>query len=124
MTSDTMRAPTRLHGSVDEHEQRVAAEVRAEIARQRITEDQLAVVFAQHQTWVSRRKTGKVPWSAGQLVVLADYMGVPVEQFFRAGPGSGPATSSGCSSRRLSSVTPLRGNALVNGSPAQYDVAA
>lgn len=59
----------------------IAAEVRAEVARQSLTQQQLADRLGEQQWWVSRRLTGLVPFEAAELVRVAEALGVPVTQF-------------------------------------------
>jgi len=68
----------------------IAAEVRAEVARQDLTQQQLAdrIGPPASQWWVSRRLTGDVAIAADELVKIANALGVPVTKFL-------PATESG-----------------------------
>lgn len=59
----------------------VASEVRAELARQRLTQQDLADRIGEGQWWVSRRLTGTVPFAVAELVRVAEALGVPVERF-------------------------------------------
>lgn len=59
----------------------VAAEVRAEVARQALTQQQVADRLGEKQWWVSRRLTGDVAWDVADLVRVADALGVPVAKF-------------------------------------------
>jgi transcriptional regulator with XRE-family HTH domain len=56
--------------------EQVAANVRAEMARHRVTQAQLATVLGLHQMSVSRRLNGEVPFDVNELVAVADYLGV------------------------------------------------
>ena len=74
--------PVRLQGRQDvatlrEH---IASEVRAEMARRRVVDAEIAHHLGQNQQWFSRRKLGYVPFDAAELVLIADYLGVPVTQ--------------------------------------------
>jgi transcriptional regulator with XRE-family HTH domain len=60
---------------------RAAAEVRAEIARQQITQDGLAARLGVSQTWVSRRINGNTAFSTEDLDLVARALGVPVANF-------------------------------------------
>lgn len=62
--------------------ERVAAEVRAEIARQGLNQASMATRLGWSQPFLSRRLAGVVALSVGELVVIADNLGVPVAQFF------------------------------------------
>lgn len=61
--------------------QRIAAEVRAEIARQGVTHRQLGNVLGLDQSSTSLRIQGRRPFRAEELVAVAGFLGVPVTQF-------------------------------------------
>jgi len=66
-------------------DQLIAAEVRAEMARQRTSQTQLARdVFHTYPMFVHARVTGQVPFTAWQLLQVADYLHVDVCQFLAA----------------------------------------
>jgi hypothetical protein len=81
-----------------ERDQRVAAEVRAEMARQNVKQTKLArEVFGKYQQWFQIRYTGEVPFAALELLDIADYLHVDVQQFLVVGrpnpsPGNGQPT--------------------------------
>ena len=60
--------------------ERVAAEVRAALARRKISTRQLAADLGASQSHTARRVTGKVPFSLDELERVADYLGVPVAE--------------------------------------------
>jgi transcriptional regulator with XRE-family HTH domain len=64
--------------------QRVAAEVRAEVARQAVTQERVAGILGVAQPNVSRRLNGKQPFDTDELDKLADAFGVPVDRFLSA----------------------------------------
>jgi len=64
--------------------ERVAAEVRAEIARQGLTRASVAARLGWSEQRFSLRMTGRVELSVGEVAVIADALGVPVAQFFPA----------------------------------------
>jgi transcriptional regulator with XRE-family HTH domain len=66
--------------------QSVAAELRAEIARQSLTQQELAERLGERQWWVSRRVTGEVSVTAEDLVRFAAALGVPAAQFLKEVP--------------------------------------
>lgn len=68
--------------------ERVAANVRAELARRRVTQTQLASVLGIPQPAVSRRLGGKVPFSIDELADLAAYLGMPVASLITADAGA------------------------------------
>lgn len=63
-------------------QQHVAAEVRAEMARQQMTQQVLARQLGTTQQTLSRRMTGEVPFDVFELQRIADIFGVPVTHFF------------------------------------------
>lgn len=56
----------------------IAAEVRAEMARQRKTGVELAALLDVSQQAASRRLAGAVPFSMDEIVVVAQWLGVEV----------------------------------------------
>lgn len=60
---------------------RIALEVRAEMARQGVTQESLGVRTGWGQKRVSRRLTGKVPLDVVELAAIAEVLGVPAAQF-------------------------------------------
>lgn len=62
----------------------VAAEVRAELARQRISQQLLAAKLGVSQQWVSRRIAGTVAFDVDELARIARLLGVPMAQFLPA----------------------------------------
>lgn len=59
----------------------VAAEVRAELARQRIPQRRVGEVIGMSQTAAWRRLRGDVPFDIAELSLVADLLGVPVAHF-------------------------------------------
>lgn len=59
---------------------RVAAEVRAEMARQGVRQWQLAAHLNLPQTAISRRLKGDITFDLGELEKVADFLGVPAAQ--------------------------------------------
>lgn len=78
---------------------RVAAEVRAALARAQVSGNQLAGMLGQSQAYWSRRTTGKVPFDVDDLTAVADLLGVDVRSFFTdeeprpASPDGAPGSS-------------------------------
>lgn len=74
--------------SVEAVDRRVAAEVRAEIARQGLSQNQFADKLGWPQSKLWRRlgmgEARPVTFSVGELVVVADVLGVPVSQLLPA----------------------------------------
>ena len=59
----------------------IAAEVRAELARQNKTQRDVAERLAITQPSVQLRLSGRRSWRAEELTVIADWLGVPAAQF-------------------------------------------
>lgn len=59
-------------------DQLVAGEIRAELARQRMTQADLATQLGVSRPWLSRRLSGETPLSVGDMVVIAEALDVPV----------------------------------------------
>lgn len=72
--------------------QTIAAEVRAEIARQRRpTQRELGELLGLSQAQVSERVRGDVEWRISELALVADVLGVPITQFLLAAEPVAPA---------------------------------
>lgn len=61
--------------------EQIAAEVRAELARRRMSQRQVADILEMVQPAVQQRLAGVRPWRAEELVKLADALGVPLSRF-------------------------------------------
>jgi len=61
---------------------RVAAEVRAEMARQRVSQRKVGEVLGKSQPQISARLRGEIPFDTAELEQLAQTWGVPVSRFF------------------------------------------
>lgn len=59
----------------------VAAEVRAEMARQRMSQSRLAELLGVAQQTISRRIVGEVPFDVSELARVAELLNVPMTQF-------------------------------------------
>jgi len=62
--------------------QYVAAEIRAQLARRRMSGHEAARRLGWHQTQMHRRMTGDRPIHAHHVFQIAQLLDVPVEQFF------------------------------------------
>ena len=82
MTEATQRRPFRLVVNGDQARESIAGEVRAELARQHVTDAEIAACLGQNQQWFNRRKNGLVAFRADELAIVAAYLGVEVGQFF------------------------------------------
>jgi hypothetical protein len=73
------------NGAVRTPDQLIAAEVRAEMARQRVSQTKLArEVFQAYPQFIQARCSGAVPFTAVELLKVADYLDVDVVQFLSA----------------------------------------
>ena len=68
--------------SVIDARQSVAAEVRAVLARKRISVRKAARLLGVGQSWLHRRVIGEIPFDVGEICALADLLETPVEKFF------------------------------------------
>ena len=62
--------------------ERIAANVRLELAKQRITKTALAEHLGVSKPWVFRRVHGRTPFRAEELVAVADVLGVTVASLY------------------------------------------
>jgi transcriptional regulator with XRE-family HTH domain len=65
----------------------IAAEVRAQLGRKRLSVREAARRLGWGQTFLHRRAIGEIPFQAEQLAALADLLEVPVSKFFEAESG-------------------------------------
>lgn len=63
---------------------RVAAEIRAEMARQRMTQVRLSEALGLSQPQVAKRLKGEIAFDTTELETVARTLGVPVTHFFPA----------------------------------------
>lgn len=68
----------------DSHTERVAAEVRAEMGRQRVSQRKVGEILGLPQPQVSRRLSGLIAFNTAELGRLADAWGVPLSTFIGA----------------------------------------
>jgi transcriptional regulator with XRE-family HTH domain len=61
----------------------VAAEIRAEMGRQRKSQDDLADVLGIARSVISLRLNGHRPFKLAEVELLADYFGVPITSLIR-----------------------------------------
>lgn len=62
----------------------VAGNVRAEVARKRLRQAQMATALGMTQQALSRRMTGDVEFSASEVQAIANLLGVPVADLMTA----------------------------------------
>ncbi len=60
--------------------QRVAQEVRANMARRGRTQSDIATALGISQTAISRRLSGSVPWDVNELELVATALDVPIAE--------------------------------------------
>lgn len=70
--------------TTDDIRQHIAAEVRAELARQRLSQREVADILDLPQSVVQLRLVGTRPFRAEELVQLATALGVPIARFIPA----------------------------------------
>lgn len=63
-------------------QQQVAAEVRAQLARKRLSGRSAALELGWTQPYISRRLTGEVPFDVNDLAALAALLEIPMTAFF------------------------------------------
>ena len=73
----------------------VAAEVRAHLARQRLSGRQAAMRLGWTQPYMSRRLTGEIPFDVADLEAIANLLGIPATAFFQRPRYTGPAFAPG-----------------------------
>lgn len=73
-----------MSGTLADH---VAAQLRAEMGRQELTNEQLAARLGVSDMWVSRRKQQKTQISMADVERLAEALNVPVEYFYPTASG-------------------------------------
>lgn len=64
--------------------ERVAANIRAELARKGISQAELAASLNKSQPTVSRRLLGRVPFSVDELDIIAAILDVPMAELVAA----------------------------------------
>lgn len=65
---------------------RIAAEVRAQMARRQVSGASMAVTLGKSQKWMSRRTTGEIAFDMDDLEQVAKVLEVDVEQLLRPQP--------------------------------------
>lgn len=59
----------------------IAAEIRAELARRKVSQVKIAALLDISQVGVSRRLRGETPLDVNELVKIADFLEVPAAHF-------------------------------------------
>ena len=67
---------------LDQVNRLIAGEVRAELARQMVSDEAIASFLGENQQWFNRRKNAHVAFSGAELAAVASFLGVDVSQFF------------------------------------------
>lgn len=70
------------NGSDDEMRSLVAGEVRAHLARRGLSGNEAAIQLGWTQPYLSRRLSGRVPFNVADLAKLANFLEVPMSEFF------------------------------------------
>jgi transcriptional regulator with XRE-family HTH domain len=65
---------------------RVVEAIRLELARQRLSQAELARLLGHNQTYVSWRLTGRTELKLSEVQEIADVLEVPVEQLLTSNP--------------------------------------
>lgn len=71
-----MTTHTSTHHYPDTWQVDIAGNVRAEVARRRIPQSDIAAALGEIQQWVSRRMSGSVEWRISELVAIAELLGI------------------------------------------------
>jgi transcriptional regulator with XRE-family HTH domain len=82
----------------------VAAEVRANLARQRISARRAAICIGWTPMYLSRRLSGEVPFDVDDLGAIAELLDIPIATFF----DSPNVVRLGSGSRNLRFSTPAK----------------
>lgn len=69
------------HSRGEDAGQLVVGEIRAELARQRVSQSELAARLGVSRAYVTRRLSDHTPLSITDLANIADLLGVPVANF-------------------------------------------
>lgn len=83
----TLRTPNR-----DATAQTVAANLAAELTRQRWSARKAALALGLTNVYVSRRVSGDVECSASDLAMFATFLDIPITRFFAGVNTNGPAS--------------------------------
>ena len=68
--------------TVRQWERAIAAEMRASMAAEKLTQKDLVGLFTSRDPgWLARRMSGDVPFSAAQFVVLCEFLGWDMTEF-------------------------------------------
>lgn len=101
-----------------EFREQVAAEIRAQLARRRMSGRALAKQLGETPTWVSRRLAGQVPLDVDDIQRIAEVLGLTPMELLVGSPfgptvhrGTAKATSQTID--RVTRVRPSRGSAAV-----------
>lgn len=100
----------------------LAAEVRAHLARQRLSNRKFARMLGLQPTWVDRRLNGTTPMTADDIDLFASALGLTPEQLmagaFRPQPGfAGQAVTHVCSDAKQASIIPFPLDRVAFGCP-------
>lgn len=65
----------------------VAAEVRAQLARRRVSSRRICLLLGCTPPYLSRRLTGQIPFNVSDLAAIAELLDLPVGAFFQVAAG-------------------------------------
>lgn len=71
----------------------VGATVRAELARRKRNQRELAEALGISQTQVSRRLAGEIAFNVDELAIVAAFLGVPMSLLIATAPVESPASA-------------------------------
>src|SRR5664279_3644273 len=77
--------------SIKEFDAAIAAEIRAEIGRQRSVQSVIALeAFGRPQQWLNRRLNGEVAFTAAEVLTIAEWLGVDAIDWIKTAKGTDP----------------------------------
>lgn len=91
----------------------VAAEVRAQLARQQISQQELAKAIGLSQASISERLRGKTPFTTDDLERIADALGVHPAALLGGTGGNNPSPTGGNTLRSYHGLTTVRDGNLM-----------
>lgn len=78
----------------------IAANIRAEVARARLTDAEFAARFGLTPMSMSRRLSGATPFTTAEVARAATFFGVSIESLFTPHPGPSPLRATGAAGQR------------------------
>ena len=80
MSLDTYAWWRAIHADMETFSEQVAANIRAELARQKKTQSHLIEVWGITQGSVSKRLSGATPLDVNEVQKVADWLGIPLSR--------------------------------------------